>query len=199
MSNKNKDLNKFCDTLDNVVKTDKAENKQEILASTTSQITSQTIAATTTVDTGTIASNSNVQYGWVCPRCGKVYAPWKESCDCHLNIPYTPPNTPVPATPFNPMPSWLKTPEIGDAPGWWQYAPKCGEPIPCGGIISSDDTVPGLQIYNTVSMSTANTDSPDITAIKAMGEVINDNISIPLKDLDKVFNDKLNLRTTEKI
>lgn len=20
--------------------------------------------------------------GWICPKCGKVNAPWKESCDC---------------------------------------------------------------------------------------------------------------------
>lgn len=170
------------------------ENKQETLASTT---TSQTTATTTTVGTGTIASNSNMQYGWVCPRCGKVNAPWKDSCNCYLNIPYTPPNTPAP-TPFNPMPSWPQAPEIGDAPGWWQYGPKCGDPIPCGGSISSDDTVPKLQIYNT-ALSTSNTDLPDISAIKAMSEVVNDNISVPLKDLDRVFNDKLNLKTTKKI
>jgi hypothetical protein len=21
-------------------------------------------------------------YGWICPRCGQIYAPWVESCDC---------------------------------------------------------------------------------------------------------------------
>jgi hypothetical protein len=180
MSNKNENQN---------------ENKQETLASTT---TSQTTATTETIGTGTIVSNSNMQYGWICPKCGKVNAPWKDSCNCYLNIPYTPPNTPAP-TPFNPMPSWPQVPEVGDAPGWWQYGPKCGEPIPCGGSISSDDTVPVLQIYNTESTSISNTDSPDIAAIKAMSEVVNDNISIPLKDLDGAFNDKFNLKATKKI
>lgn len=183
------------------------ENKQETLASTT---TSQTTATTTTVGTGTI----NMQYGWVCPKCGKVHAPWKDSCDCYLNTPYTPPNTtpinPNPAPdPFNPMPSWPQAPKVGDDPGWWwKYGPKCVDPIPCGGNISSDDTVSKLQIYNddsklqiysTESISTANADSPDIAAIKAISEVVNDNISVPLKDLDRVFNDKLNLKTTKKI
>ena len=36
-------------------------------------------------------------YGWVCPRCGKVNAPWKSECDCvplsvsspTVNIQYT--------------------------------------------------------------------------------------------------------------
>lgn len=48
-------------------------------------------------------------------------------------------------------------------------------------------------------MSTANTDSPDIAAIRTMSEVVNDNLSVPLKDLDRVFNDKINLKTTKKI
>lgn len=25
----------------------------------------------------------NVQYGWACPRCGKVNAPWANQCTCH--------------------------------------------------------------------------------------------------------------------
>lgn len=137
----------------------KNENKQETLASTTSQ---QTTNTTTTIGSDTITLNPNMQYGWVCPKCGKVNAPWKDSCNCYLNTPYTPPNTPTP-TPFNPMPSWPKAPEVGDAPGWWRYGPTCGDPIPCndGGSIGSDGTVPKLQIYNTTSTSTANTDSPD--------------------------------------
>ena len=190
MSNKNENQN--------IIKTSKVGDKKETLASTT---TSQTTATTTTIGTGTIASNSNMQYGWVYPKCGKVHAPWKDSCDCHLNIPYTPPNTPsIPSpTPFNPTPYWPQTPEVGEAPGWWQFGPKCGEPIPCGGSNSLDDNVPKLQIYNTASMSTANTDSPYIAAIKAMGEVVNDNLSTPLKDLDRVFNDKLNLKATKKV
>ena len=24
----------------------------------------------------------NGQSGWICPRCGKVNAPWVKSCDC---------------------------------------------------------------------------------------------------------------------
>lgn len=26
--------------------------------------------------------------GWVCPKCGKVHAPWAASCTCHVNINY---------------------------------------------------------------------------------------------------------------
>ena len=193
MNNKNENQNKFYEALDNEIKTGKADDKQETLAST---ITPQTTTTTTTVGTGTIASGS-MQYGWICPICGKVNAPWKDYCNCYLNIPYTPPNTPTPM-PLNPTPSWPQTPEIGDAPGWWQYGPKCGDPIPCDNV-SSDGATPKLQIYNTASKSTSNTDSPDITAIKAMGEVINDNLYTPLKDLDKAINDKLNLKATKKI
>lgn len=174
----------------------KNENKQETLASTTGQ---QTTNATTTIGSDTVTLNPNMQYGWVCPKCGKVNAPWKDSCNCHLNTPYTPPNTPAPTTPFNPMLYWPQAPEVGDVPGWWQYGPKCGKPIPCGGSISSDDTVPKLQIYDTISISTANTDSPDIAATKVMSEVVRDNMYTPLKNLDKVSKDKLNLKTTKKI
>ena len=27
----------------------------------------------------------NSQYGWICPRCDKVNAPWKSECDCNKN------------------------------------------------------------------------------------------------------------------
>lgn len=28
-----------------------------------------------------------IQYGWICPICGVVNAPWKDRCDCISNIP----------------------------------------------------------------------------------------------------------------
>lgn len=130
MSNKNENQN---------------ENKQETLASTTP---TQTTATTTTVGTGIIASSSSMQYGWVCPKCGKVNAPWKDSCNCYLNIPYTPPNTPSPA-PFNPMPSWPQAPEVGDAPGWWQYGPSCTH-IQC--ITATDKTNISTSVTNDLKI-----------------------------------------------
>ena len=27
----------------------------------------------------------NIEYGWECPRCGKINAPWITSCDCNQN------------------------------------------------------------------------------------------------------------------
>lgn len=32
------------------------------------------------VDKNIIYSNS---YGWICPRCGRVNAPWIDHCDCN--------------------------------------------------------------------------------------------------------------------
>ena len=23
------------------------------------------------------------KYGWICPKCGKVHAPWASECDCY--------------------------------------------------------------------------------------------------------------------
>ena len=165
------------------------KNKQETLASTA---TKQTTATTTTV--GTIISNSDMQYGWICPKCGKVHAPWKDSCDCYLNVPYTPPNTPIP-TPFDKMPSWPQAPEVGDAPGWWRYGPKCitpipGEPINCSYCVGSDDTAQKLQIYNTELISTDSTDLQGVTTINDMSEFANDNMYTPLKDLNRVLCEK---------
>ena len=34
-----------------------------------------------TASINTTESN-NIQYGWVCPKCGRVNAPWKDHCDC---------------------------------------------------------------------------------------------------------------------
>jgi hypothetical protein len=29
------------------------------------------------------------KYGWVCPKCGKVNAPWISSCDCNTQYQWT--------------------------------------------------------------------------------------------------------------
>jgi len=43
--------------------------------------------------------------GWVCPRCGKVNAPWKESCDCVV-APVKNPYPEYPAYPQYPVVPW---------------------------------------------------------------------------------------------
>ncbi len=39
----------------------------------------------------------NIQYGWVCPKCGKANAPWNRSCSC-VTTPVI-----IPNTPYNPI------------------------------------------------------------------------------------------------
>jgi len=43
-------------------------------------------------------NQENKQYGWICPKCGRVNAPWKDSCDCdNYNMIY--PTIPYPTIP----------------------------------------------------------------------------------------------------
>ena len=28
------------------------------------------------------SSSPSMEYGWACPRCGRINAPWKSTCDC---------------------------------------------------------------------------------------------------------------------
>ena len=37
---------------------------------------------TSTTTTYKTSSSSPIEYGWVCPRCNRVNAPWKSTCDC---------------------------------------------------------------------------------------------------------------------
>ncbi len=50
---------------------------------------------------------SVVEQGWECPRCGKILAPWRSSCDCQR-----------PTT-------WNTETYVGDPPGWWLQGPTC--------------------------------------------------------------------------
>ena len=56
--------------------------------------TNKTQVNTTTTGTSTsytINSPPPTEYGWACPRCGRVNAPWKSQCDCpgyNWNQPY---------------------------------------------------------------------------------------------------------------
>ena len=37
---------------------------------------------TSTSTSYTINSKPSTEYGWACPRCGRINAPWKSQCDC---------------------------------------------------------------------------------------------------------------------
>ena len=40
---------------------------------------------TTTSNSSNIYSESSVASGWLCPRCGRINAPWVRQCDCSRN------------------------------------------------------------------------------------------------------------------
>ena len=42
----------------------------------------KTTTGTSTSTSYTINSKPQIEYGWACPRCGRINAPWKSQCDC---------------------------------------------------------------------------------------------------------------------
>lgn len=57
---------------------------------------------TSTSTSYTISSKPSIEYGWACPRCGRINAPWKSQCDCSGNYWY---------------PSWEKS----QYDEWWKH------------------------------------------------------------------------------
>ena len=43
---------------------------------------------TSTSTSYTMNSKPSTEYGWACPRCGRINAPWKSQCDCSGNYYY---------------------------------------------------------------------------------------------------------------
>ena len=72
---------------------------------------------TTTTNSKQI-TNANIQYGWVCPKCGKVMAPWCSECNCSYSSPKITCDDEVPA-------DWLK-----DMTGSWWEKPNATWEIP---------------------------------------------------------------------
>ena len=54
-------------------------------------------------------SSPPTEYGWACPRCGRINAPWKSSCDCSGNYWY---------------PIW-SNPSVPNTPVWWKDYVTC--------------------------------------------------------------------------
>jgi len=69
-------------------------------------------------------------YGWICPKCGRVWAPWIPSCSC------TDPTTKIgeiqPSQPYLPWPQQPYDPPPYNIPG-------TGDPLPPPTYITCDD------------------------------------------------------------
>jgi hypothetical protein len=73
--------------------------------------------------------------GWVCPKCGRVNAPWVAACDCKAQIVFVPQPYPVymprPYYPVNPDPYFV--PPVSPYIITWQITNQtntAGEPQP---------------------------------------------------------------------
>ena len=103
-------------------------------------INGEGIATTSTNQSNSTTINSFVYYGWVCPKCGRVNAPWKSTCDCYRDAnDYNPPNvypfTPAPATPWEPnkpINPWPMSPWDPNQPYQWGDTPPFISPFTCG-------------------------------------------------------------------
>lgn len=73
---------------------------------------------TTTTNTSSSKSYSepSIASGWLCPRCGRINAPWVRQCDCSRN------NWTITWT--SDPPSWT-----GDRPDWWKEV-TCSDNCP---------------------------------------------------------------------
>ena len=63
----------------------------------------ESTTGTSTSTTYTINSKPPTEYGWACPRCGRINAPWKSQCDCAGNYYY-----PTWYTPWDYKEPWWK-------------------------------------------------------------------------------------------
>lgn len=63
----------------------------------------ESTTGTSTSTTYTVNSKPPIEYGWACPRCGRVNAPWKSQCDCAGNYYY-----PTWYTPWDYKEPWWK-------------------------------------------------------------------------------------------
>lgn len=80
---------------------------------------------TSTSTTYTVNSKPPTEYGWVCPRCSRVNAPWKSQCDCAGNT------------------YWYPTWERPYYDEWWKhvtYAPETTWKAPSSVCASDSNT-----------------------------------------------------------
>lgn len=70
---------------------------------------------TTATNTGSNKpySESSIASGWLCPRCGRINAPWVRQCDC------SPSSTTI---------SWDKI-TVNPCDDWWKHQIKCDDDI----------------------------------------------------------------------
>ena len=96
---------------------------------------------TSTSTTYKSSSPPSMEYGWACPRCGRINAPWKSTCDCSGRA------------------YWYPTWEGPYYDEWWKHvtcAPETNWKAPSS-VCGSDSTTkqnPNSTIYTTATNPT---------------------------------------------
>ena len=130
-------------------KSEKIQTKgSTFVPTTTSTDKVKTAESTTETSTSTTykISSSPTEYGWVCPRCNKVNAPWKSTCDCSGGYYH---------------PTWY--PWDYKEP-WWKQV-YCDWKVPSSMCSSDSSTNDSNKITTTWSAINSNMTNPSYTSI----------------------------------
>lgn len=113
----------------------------------------ETTTGTSTSNTYTYTKNASpppTEYGWACPRCNRINAPWVRQCDCSSGW-------------NNPTITWT-SPTLDTHENWWKTHVTCGQadanvyttaenPVVGG----SDYWDPTVKEWKNVNVNTSNT------------------------------------------
>lgn len=111
----------------------KLKQEPDLTPNTTTITTPQSTETTTPKQPQGAAVVPPISYGWVCPICGKVHAPWVKECDCKGAPPKANTEGPLPGLDYphfyGARPCWYYDPyqdaTTAKDPPYWLNQPTC--------------------------------------------------------------------------